>query len=171
MGFQAWSKLSVLVLAAAALVGCNNGPEKNKKLLGATNGQPPPSALSNPNPAAFPTAGANNGNLAPTSGNPAFNRPNTAPFGAPANPAGSPNAIPTPPVFQPLGGTPNSSSSSFAPTGNTNPVVPSSGLGSSTPNLGNTSPSIPLPDTSSFGASRTTLPPSSPPAIPKPNGF
>jgi hypothetical protein len=60
MGRKSWRGWSVLVLAGLALTGCNNGPDKDKKILGATNGNPPTNASvipnANPNASQFPRA-------------------------------------------------------------------------------------------------------------------
>lgn len=40
MGFNACRNLSVLLLAGAALIGCNNGPQKNKDVITSKGPQP-----------------------------------------------------------------------------------------------------------------------------------
>lgn len=118
MGSKVWANLGVLIIGSLFLVGCNNGPEKNKGVYGATSGNPPygsaqasqksfPKANDNPStgpakvsalppytpPGATPTPGA----LVPNNGAPAGLQPNnnpTAPFplgGIP--PANNPNTF------------------------------------------------------------------------------
>ncbi|MSQ94166.1 MAG: hypothetical protein EXR98_06365 [Gemmataceae bacterium] len=163
MGFQAWSKLGVLVMAAAVLVGCNNGPEKNKKLLGATNGQPPGNAFSpNTPPGAFPTKD-NPG----TPSYPARSPSTASPFGAPSGPTGG---VVMPPTFPPMGNgnSGGNSNPSFVPERNSSPVLPIGGSGA--PALNNNSSGVIIPSIPSTnfgignGNSTTTnsLPPSGP---------
>lgn len=142
MGFKAWSKLSVLVLAGAALVGCQNGQQREKKLLGATPGNPPPTnAFTNTPQGAFPTAKDNYG--APNGVSPASNRSNPA-FGTPP---GSGGGIPPMPTFPPMNNTTSKgASSSFAPTDrNPNLAAPSN-------------PALPVPNTSNDGIALPKIP-------------
>lgn len=54
MGSKPWHKLSVLVVLSAAIVGCNNSPQKDKT-IGSTYGNPP-SGKSQSAQNTFPTA-------------------------------------------------------------------------------------------------------------------
>ena len=116
MGFNAWRNLSVLLLAGAALIGCNNGPQKNKDPI-ATKGPPAgglPVGVGQANTGGIPGGPVNTANQFPTA------KPNAAPnpFLQTANP-GQPGlsqgvqqpAVGTlPPRFAPdLGPPPNTS--------------------------------------------------------------
>jgi hypothetical protein len=138
MGFKPWCKLSVLVLAGAALVGCNNGAQKDTKVLGATKGSPPViGALPNANTGPFPIA-PNNNSLTPIGGNAPFGRQND-PITIPPNPN---STIPTAPTGLPSIERP----SSFAPLPGSS-LSPNGGMGG-----------LPLPGPSGAGAPSIQLP-------------
>jgi hypothetical protein len=142
-------KLSVLVLAGVALVGCNNGPQKDKQVLGPTNLNSPTSgALSNLNKDPFPIQNQNQPPFT-TVGGVSQNKPNDQTFGIPGNPN---NGIPKPP----LGLLPMDKSPSFAPP--PNPAVPMGGGSSNFSPLGssgsNSAPSVTAPMPSGFATVR-----------------
>src|SRR5216684_3434089 len=115
MGFKPWGNLSVLLLAGAALVGCNNTPQKDKSLgagpkigdasiaKGQTN-MPGPKFPSNTNgpSQAYPQAGANPNPLAdisPKSPWPPTPGSSPAPLNSSFAPAGGPlSRDPFPPL-------------------------------------------------------------------------
>jgi hypothetical protein len=105
MGFKPWGNMSVLLLAGAALVGCNNTPQKDKSLgagpkIGDTSvakGQPnmmPGPSFPNPNGAAqqFPKTGGNPNPLLDNSPKwPTTSGNSPTPFNPSFTPAGGPD--------------------------------------------------------------------------------
>lgn len=169
MGFQAWSKLSVLVVASAALVGCTGGPEKNKTLIGQQKTNPQVNNLAQGQNRDFPTAGQ--GNLSPF----AQQNPNLLtnipqqqkPLNLqPATGPGAGQAFPTPPNLGPQINNPAPLPfPGQTPTTNSNPVFP-------TPNQGFNPINLPAPPSTTpsttFGTSgRDTIPIFPPPAPPR----
>jgi hypothetical protein len=147
MGFKPWCKLSVLLLAGVALVGCNNGAEKDKKVLGPTGlNSPTNGALSNPNRDPFPTK---DNLITPIGGVSQQNKASDPTFGIPANPN---SGIPKPP----LGLLPMAREPSFTPPAN--PAVPMGGGSSNLLPLGssgsNSAPSVTAPMPSGFATVR-----------------
>lgn len=155
MGFKSWGKLSVLVFAGAALVGCNNGPQKTGPgLVQKSNPTVNPGFANQQKD--FPVSPANNVKtntpdpFSPV-GNQNLQRPqNGLPFTP--NPVNTPNpTLPTPPSnLQPL---PLNSSNNFAP------INPSLGSGNGPIPLQNPA-NIPVPQRpSGFGTdARETQP-------------
>jgi hypothetical protein len=129
MGFKSWGNLSVLLLAAGALVGCNNTPQKDKTLgagpkvgdASIAKGQPnmPGPSFPNTNGVSqqFPKPGANPNPLldnspkwpaspgnSPSTFNPSFTPAGGDIGGTPRNPfAPNPSFPPTPKDNTPLG--------------------------------------------------------------------
>lgn len=163
MGFKAWRNLSVLLLAGAALIGCNNGPQKSKEVI-ATKGSPTgalPVGVGPGAPGAFPGGPVGAGNQFPTV-KPTSN-PN--PY-LPTSGAGQPNLNQG--IQQPeIGGAPGR----FAPMKDLGPP----------PNTSLNIPALPVQKTNgSFAEQRgdtrinlqpDLLPTGSVPAIPAPPGF
>jgi hypothetical protein len=151
MGFKSWGNLGVLLLASAALVGCNNTPQKDKSLgVGPKIGDgsiakgqqnmPGPS-FPNPNaaPQQFPKTGGNPNPLLDNSPKwPATSGTNPSPFNPSFTPAGGPdfggttrNPLPpnpsspsTPRDNVPLGSNGGSRPGNITPPGNPLPPIP-----------------------------------------------
>ena len=144
MGFKPWGNLSVLLLAGAALVGCNNTPQKDKSLgagpkvgdasivKGQTN-MPGPKFPSNTNgpSQAYPQPGANPNPLAdisPKSPWPPTPGSSPAPFNSSFAPAGGPlPRDPFPPLprdIAPLGGNGGGRPGNITPPANPLPPIP-----------------------------------------------
>jgi hypothetical protein len=116
MGFKAWSKLSVLLFASAALVGCTSGPQKTNNAFGQKS-SPMPNGLAtqNANQQAFPQqqspfSNQPNGNLM---SNPQQQRPIQL---QPATGPGPGQVMPTPPQNLPPFNTSGFSGQPAAPT-------------------------------------------------------
>ena len=141
MGFNAWRNLSVLLLAGAALIGCNNTPQKNKESIGLKGPQQggPAGGIGQANKGGFPP-----GTPVGTNGQPFPTNPNPSPF-LPTSGPGQPGLNPSNPQ-QIIGGDPGrfapmpggSGSNFSAPN---NPFAPA-------PNPINQAPSMPK---STFG--------------------
>jgi hypothetical protein len=151
MGFKYWRHLSLLVLAGAAIAGCNNTPTR-PTTLGATNGNPPAGQQANQKPFPINNNAVNtnnpNNNFRPTGG---ANQPNnTNPFGPASNqdpgrfqplPNNNPNPFGNPsPNPNPFGNpNPSPAPNPFAPVPNPNggnPVIPPPNPNPGGPNLG-----------------------------------
>ena len=162
MGSKPWQNLSALVLAGAALVGCNNTPQKTDNSIGATNGNPPwktSQTAQQPPAPNFPVQPA---------------QPGTSGFGTgqqPVQPVGIPNNTGLPPYGSVNGGNVTAPTNPMFPnTGNSNfpagPNVPPS------PTFGPYTPGGNAPPVSS--TSRTTAVPDvsgNMPSIPAPPNF
>jgi hypothetical protein len=158
-----WRNLSVVMLAGAALVGCNSAPQKDTTLgtkpkdqpwgTQQTIQQPPSPAFPNPNtPQPFPQTKAD-----PFGGPARPGAPPTNPF-APTNPPaptgfGNSSQNPPPGPSFPIMTNPNNSLGG-SPSPGAFPATPSNSFG----------PPPTIPGSSSFGTTRTTVAPVSFPA-------
>lgn len=145
MGFNACRNLSVLLLAGAALIGCNNGPQKNKEVI------------TGKGPQAFQPGGAEQANKGGVPGSPVSSSvfpvkpdPNANPFlkaSGPGQPALNPS-VQQPPA---VGGDPGRFAPMSIPSGagNSPPLVSPFG-----PPANPASPAPSLQKTSMFGDSR-----------------
>jgi hypothetical protein len=161
MGFKPWRTLSVLLIASAALVGCNNTAQKDKSAVAAPKVDP---ALAKGQPSKLPDPtwpGSSNGTKFPTQ--PAS--VNASPFDQKPLPANNVQPVSV------LGGN--------GQLNNSSPWPPPSNPGNnSTPSLPPQNsfgpPPVPTPS-SNFGTSRLTtsdgLPNGSTPIGPPPAGF
>jgi hypothetical protein len=173
MGFKPWGNLSVLLLASAALVGCNNTPQKDKSLgvgpkigdASIAKGQPnmPGPSFPNQNGASqqFPKTGGNPNPLLDNSPKwPATSGNSPSPFNPSFTPTGGPD----------IGGTtrnPFPPNPSFPPTSRDNVPLGSNGGG----RPGNITPPAnqlpPIPNVNSpFGGTINNSPAPLQPATP-----
>jgi len=157
MGSKSWHALSVLVVLTFGLVGCNNTPQKQKSVLGATDGFPPAgksAGINSPFPKAPLEGTPTGGQTKPVLPN--FQPVNNVPNNVPPNLGGL------------SGATPNSSQFSIP---NNSAPVPRSPAPFTVPNNGGTGlPSAPPPGpnggvmpTSSFGTDPRPMPIELPP--------
>ena len=115
MGSKPWQNLSALVLAGAALVGCNNTPQKTDNSIGMTQGNPPwkssqTAQVPPPAPTPTPTVNANQspsgfaaGQQVPSGGAPGTFQPTIPPYGGVGGGSVTPPSNPTfnPATFNP----------------------------------------------------------------------
>ncbi|HZZ81953.1 MAG TPA: hypothetical protein VFE62_25870 [Gemmataceae bacterium] len=165
MGFSEWRNLSVLVLASAALIGCNNGTQRDGRLV-SSNNKAPSAFAGNQNSPGFSTAGQDKFPVASKPTPPSPFAPTSNPNSNSSSPYNSPfnnnTSLPYSNSTVPAGGLPGNANSlqSLPPSGgmSNNPLVPNGPGGSSQfiPPQPNQQPPLPA---APFAGDRNGIPP------------